>query len=292
MAWTHAGREVAVAFDVSGQGPDALFLPAFSSISTRKEMRPLASRFSGRHRCFIPDWPGFGDAPRASVPLSPETLRTFLRAFIERQIKAPAIGVAAGHAAPYLVESAHATGAFERLILVAPTWRGPLPTVMGEARRPLYARIRRAIELPAFGQFLYRLNVSRPVVAKMMRAHVYADPAKVEAAVLRAKLSVTRQSGARFGTAAFVTGGLDPVESRAEFLALFDCELPPTLVIRPISAPPKSAAEMDALAASGRTELAEVPGALAAHEEHPDAVAQAIKAFLDRTAPQGSASGP
>jgi hypothetical protein len=35
--------------------------------STRTEMRPLASRFSGRLRCLIPDWPGFGDAGRAKL---------------------------------------------------------------------------------------------------------------------------------------------------------------------------------------------------------------------------------
>jgi hypothetical protein len=70
--------------------------------------------------------------------------------------------------------------------------------------RPIQERLRRAIEMPVIGEALY-LNVRRPVVARMMRGHVYADPARITSAVLDAKMAVTRRERARFGTAAFVS---------------------------------------------------------------------------------------
>jgi len=280
FTWPHQGRPTTVGLDEIGRGPPALLLPALSSISTREEMHPLAARLAVNWRCRIPDWPGFGNVPRARVALTPQSLRHFLHALVTREIPEQALGVAAGHAAPYLVEVARETGRFAWLVLVAPTWRGPLPTAMGEARRPLYARIRRLIEWPLLGALLYRVNVSRPIVLRMLRGHVYAEPQSVVGERLRRKLAVTRRRGARFGTAAFVTGGLDPVSSHAEFLALFQGPLPPTLVIRPESAPRRSAAEMDVLTAERPVARAEVPGALAAHEEAAGAVAEAIERFV------------
>lgn len=279
------GHAAAVGCDVLGKGTGALLLPALSSIAARAEMRPLARLLAERFRCHVPDWPGFGDGPRAKVAMTPETLRRFLDAAVLRLAPEPLLAIAAGHAATYLAQAARARpGAFTHLILVAPTWRGPLPTAMGEARRPLYGRIRRAIELPLIGPLLYRANVSTPVVRRMLRAHVYADPATLDATKLAAKLAVTRRPGARLATAAFVTGDLDPVRDRAAFLRLFGLGLPPTLVLRPASAPPRSTAEIDALIASGRVAAADVPGALAAHEEHPGAVAAAIFRFVDAKA--------
>ena len=268
--------------DAIGAGAPALLLPALSSISARAEMLPLARALAARLRSTVRDWPGFGDRPRDRAELSPDALRRFLDTLLARAAPAPLVGIAAGHAAPYLVDAARRhPGRFDRLVLLAPTWRGPLPTMQGASATPLARRARRAIELPVLGDALYRLATSRRMVTRMMRAHVYADPAAVTPEILAAKLAVTRQPRARFGTAAFISGGLDPVASRDAFLALFDASLPPTLLLRPQAAPPKSGAEMDALAATGRVRTVTLPGALAMHEEHPAEAAAAILAFLD-----------
>ena len=267
--------------EVVGAGRCALLLPALSSISTRREMLPLARSLAARLRCTAVDWPGFGDHPRARLALSPDALRGFLDTLLADGAARPAIGIAAGHAATYLVDAARRhPGRFSHLVLVAPTWRGPLPTMLRDSGTPLARRMRKAIELPGLGDLLYRLSVSRPVVTRMMREHVYAEPAHVTEAVLGDKLAVTRQPRARFATAAFISGGLDPAASREGFLALFDGALPPTLLLRPRDSPPKSGAEMDALAASGRVRTVTLPGALAMHEEHPGETAAAILDFL------------
>jgi pimeloyl-ACP methyl ester carboxylesterase len=273
------------ALDIVGLwGPDALLLPALSSISARAEMHPLARRLAARFRCIIPDWPGFGDHPREAASLSPDAMRRFLDEFIGQNVRPPAVGIAAGHAAAYLVQAApDHPGRLSHLVLIAPTWRGPLPTMLGETHRGLCGAIRRVVEWPVAGEVLYRLNVSRPVVASMLRSHVYADARKVTPAVIAAKQAITRHPRARFATAAFVTGALDPVRSRDEFLHLFETGLPPTLMLRPRNARPRSAAEMDALSATGRVTTVTTAGALAAHEEEPEAAALAIGDFLTAT---------
>lgn len=279
---TVAGRAVPTRCDVIGQGvgdrPEALLLPALSTISARAEMRGLARDLGSEYRCLVPDWPGFGARPRTRVPLAPETFHAFLDALLAAAPGPYALGIAAGHAAGYLVAAARRhPKAFARLVLVAPTWRGPLPTAL-PGRAQWFPRIRRAVEAPVLGEALYRINISPPIIGRMMRAHVYADPAHVTPAVIRDKHAVTRQRNGRFGTAAFVTGGLDPVGSRAAFLDLFGESLPPTLVLRPEGAPRRSGAEMDALIAGGRVRGAAIPGALSPHEEYPEAVAAAIRA--------------
>ncbi|MBV8456039.1 MAG: alpha/beta hydrolase [Acetobacteraceae bacterium] len=261
-----------------------MLLPALSSISARAEMHPLAQHLASRFRCVIPDWPGFGDHPREAVALSPDAMRRFLYAFIHKNLRSPAVGIAAGHAATYLIQAAsHHPSRFSHLVLIAPTWRGPLPTMLGETRRGLCDAIRHTIEWPIIGEALYRLNVSRPVVASMLRSHVYADARKVTPDVIAAKLSITRHPRARFATAAFVTGALDPVRSRDEFVRLFEASLPPILMLRPRKGRPRSAAEMDALSAIGRVATVTIPGALAAHEEEPEALARAIAEFVVAT---------
>ncbi|WP_232629333.1 alpha/beta fold hydrolase [Methylobacterium sp. Leaf118] len=275
---TVAGQLVPTPCSEVGAGPAALLLPALSSISAREEMRPLARELAESHRCLVPDWPGFGAQARTRLPLTPATVHAFLDALLAAAPGPYALAVAAGHAAPYLAAAARRhPHAFGRLVLVAPTWRGPLPTAMGPERAHWFGRIRRAVEMPVLGEALYRLNISPPVIARMLRAHVYAEPGHVTPDLVRAKHRITRQRNGRFGTAAFVTGGLDPVGTREEFLALFGTDLPPVRVLRPERAPRRSGAEMDALVASGGVEARPIPGALSPHEEFPREVAAAIR---------------
>lgn len=275
---TVSGYPVPTPCDVLGEGPEALYLPALSSISAREEMLPLAQALAGSYRALVPDWPGFGAQERVRLPLAPTNLHAFLDALIGAAPGPYALGIAAGHAATYLSMAAKRhPGSFGKLVLVAPTWRGPLPTVMGQQRAPLFGRIRRTIEMPILGEALYRINVSSPVIGRMMRAHVYAQPAHVTRQVIASKHRITRQRGGRFGTAAFVTGGLDPLSSREAFLGLFMHRLPPVMVLRPDDTPRRSGAEMDALIATGRVTATAVPGALSPHEEFPLEVAAAIR---------------
>ena len=269
--------------DILGQGPDALLLPALSSVATRREMRPLAERLGGRLRCVLADWPGVG-APAGGRALSPALIETYLGEAPGRlPLVMPLLGIAAGHGATFMVRDAmRHPGRYRGLVLVAPTWRGPLPTMTGGRRPGVCQGVRRVLEAPLVGPALFAANLSRPMVGWMLREHVYADRSAVTPMFVAEKHAVARRAGARQATAAFVSGGLDPVASREGFLALFGEDLPPVLLVRPRGTPRRSAAEMDALAESGRVRVAVVSGALAAHEESPAEVADAVLAFLDR----------
>lgn len=83
--------------------------------------------------------------------------------------------------------------------------------------------------------------------------------------------------------AAFLTGLLDPVKSRDEFVELFEGleGRIPVLVVSTSGAPKRSKTEMEALReAKGVSKFVEVPGALLPQEEYPILVADELYRFL------------
>jgi pimeloyl-ACP methyl ester carboxylesterase len=131
------------------------------------------------------------------------------------------------------------------------------------------------------GPLLYRLNVSRFVISKMARGHVYSHGGWLTDDRLTAKLAITRARGARYGSVRFVTGALDCVDSRADFLDLARRANVPILAIYGAETPAKSRAEMEALAELSGIQMERLrTGKLAIHEERPDAVAGVIMPFL------------
>jgi pimeloyl-ACP methyl ester carboxylesterase len=265
----------------AGSGPSVVLLPALSSISTREEMHPLSDRLASNFHVVTIDWPGFGGCPRPPCDWSPEILSKFLDWFLTEVTPRPCGTIAAGHAATYALHQAvHRPGSTGRLVLVAPTWRGPLPTVMN-GQRPWFARIRAVLDSPIVGPLLYRINVSRFVILKMARAHVYDDPKWLSGQRLSAKLTLTRTEGARHGSVRFVTGSLDRVDNRASFLDLARRANVPILVLYGDETPRKSRAEIEALSDIPGVRTVRLPrGKLAVHEEFPDSVAHAAMAFL------------
>jgi pimeloyl-ACP methyl ester carboxylesterase len=281
LRWSWQDRDVVLGLDEAGSGPLLLLLPALSSISTRAEMHPLMERLAPQFRVVALDWPGFGTAPRPSLRWSPDALSAFLRHALAGLGARPHGVIAAGHGATYVLHhAARHPGFTDRIVLVAPTWRGPLPTMTG-GDRPLFAKIRRIIELPGLGHLLYRLNVSSFVVRRMVSGHVYSDPAWLRGERLVDKRNVMDAKGARFASVAFVTGALDRVASRTEFLGLAARAGVPILLIYGGDTPRRSLAEMEALTRLPGVETARLAGGkLSVHEEFPDDVVAALRPFL------------
>jgi pimeloyl-ACP methyl ester carboxylesterase len=270
-----------IGMDNAGAGASVVLLPALSSISTRAEMRALFDGLALEFRVSSVDWPGFGDLPRPRADWSPAMLSAFLDWFLSEIVAPPHAVVAAGHAASYaLYQAAYRHGTIDRLVLIAPTWRGPLPTIMG-GQRPWFAHVRATVDHRGIGPLLYRLNVSRFVITRMARGHVYEDPGWLSGDRLRAKLALTHAPGARHASVRFVSGALDRVESRAAFLDLARRAHLPMLVIYGDQTPARSRAEMETLAEVPGVGLKLLPhGKLSIHEEFPDAVVAAVKSFL------------
>jgi pimeloyl-ACP methyl ester carboxylesterase len=281
LEWNWRGANIRLDIASSGTGPALLLLPALSSISTHHEMDPLAEHLAPRYSTVCVDWPGFGGRARPQVDWTPDAYSAFLAFLLTSVVPHPHAVIAAGHAASYALKyAASAPQATTRLVLIAPTWRGPLPTVLGE-RRPLLDRLRRLVDLPGIGPLVYRLNVNEFVVRRMGAGHVYTDPAFLTGERLHQKLAVVRAPGARFASARFVTGALDPLEGRDGFLDLGRRARIPILLIYGAETPPRSRAEMEALAANPGIRSITLPrGKLSVHEEFPGAVFEAMDPFL------------
>ena len=289
IKWTWRDETIRVGIDHRGQGPTVLMLPALSSISTRSEMRPLAEKLASIFTTIAIDWPGFGDQPRPSVAWEPDAYRAFL-AHILQELPKPTATVAAGHAAGYLLcQAAEHPGSAGCLCLVAPTWRGPLPTMMG-GRRTMFRYISQLVDLPVIGSALYRLNVNRPMIRVMGRGHVYADPAWLDERRLAEKLAVTNAPGARHASFRFVAGELDPMPTHESFMATARLVTDRILVVYGAATPSRSKAEIEALRGLPNVQSVELPvGKLAVHEEFPGLVAEAVQSFLGeevRSAPR------
>ena len=275
-AWDRQG--LTCALTRQGAGPRALLLPALSSIATRGEMAALQAMLSAQFETVAPDWPGFGTDDKPRVAWTPAAMAAWLDHVLSRVVPDPALIVAAGHAAGYVLRHfAGDSARAPRLVLVAPTWRGPLPTMMG--RRPGWlTRVRAAVDMPVTGSALYALNLNALVIRRMATGHVYVDPAWLTPARMDAKRRVSRAAGARFASVRFVTGALDPFETgddaRVAAAAMPRGRLQ---MIWGAETPRKSKAEMDALAAAAGVTPTVLPhGKLGVHEEFAGDVADAI----------------
>jgi pimeloyl-ACP methyl ester carboxylesterase len=268
-----------IAYDTIGQGKPVLLLPAFSTVSTRSEMNGIAERISDRYQAITLDWLGFGESDRPALDYQPALLHQVLQAFVKETFSEPVAIIAAGHAAGYALKLVqHYPQACSCIVLVAPTWRGPLPT-MG-APRPLATAVRQLVRFPVVGQALYQANTTKGFLRLMYRRHVYADQSRLTPEFIAQKQQITRQPGARFAPAAFVTGGLDPVSDRQEFITLLQSCPVPVLVIVADQAPPYSKREMEAMTTIPDIQSLVLPGTLGMYEEYADKVAEAVLPFL------------
>jgi hypothetical protein len=114
----------------------------------------------------------------------------------------------------------------------------------------------------------------------MYRRHVFVDASRLTPEYIGRRYDSTQQPGARYAPAAFVTGSLDPVGSREEFLAYFEAIAGSVMVIIAEQAPPASKAEMAAMADLPQVRSATLPGSLGLAEEYGSAVAKAALPFL------------
>jgi pimeloyl-ACP methyl ester carboxylesterase len=281
--WSWQGEPLRLGVTRMGEGPTILLLPALSSISTRGEMRPLQELLSPSYATISVDWPGFGDQPKPFVDWRPDAYRAFLDHVLTQVAPKPFATIAVGHAAAYALQQAEAApGSAGALCLIAPTWRGPLPTMSGKPAAA-FEWLARLVDLKGVGALVYALNVNPPVVLMMARGHVYADPAFLTPQKFREKLKVTRAPGARHASVRFVAGLLDPAKNLAVFLACARRVSDPILLLYSAQTPRKSRAEMEALAALPNVERRILPrGKLAAQEEFPESVEAEVRAFLGR----------
>ena len=286
--WNWENRPLRVVYETLGQGSPLLLLPAFSSVSTREEMGELARLLAPHFQVVAVDWPGFGESSRPSLDYRPELYEQFLTDFVNSVFNTAINVLAAGHAASYVLKLAvKQPAAFAKIVLVAPTWRGPLPT-MG-ANPQIAGMVRGLVRSPIVGQILYKLNTLPSFLNWMYRRHVFVDAARLTPSFIEKKWQTTQKPGARFASAAFVTGNIDAVHKQSDFLGLVRSLSVPLMIVIAESCPPKSKAEMEAMPAASFANAAllgvtsvVLPGSLGLHEEYPAVVLEAVLPFLTK----------
>jgi pimeloyl-ACP methyl ester carboxylesterase len=279
--WNWQGQPLAVAKETLGEGTPVLLLPAFSTVSTRGEMRGIAERLSSQFQVVTLDWPGFGQSERPPLDYCSELYHQFLEDFVTDMKDTPTAVVAAGHAAGYVMQLVQKLPLSGRIVLLAPTWRGPLPT-MG-VNEQLAGMVRNLVRSPILGQALYQMNTTKSFLRLMYRRHVYTDEAHLTGEFIDKKRQITQQPGARFAPAAFVTGAIDPVQKPSEFLDYFQSSRVPVMVVIGEQVPPKSRAQMEALAKLSGVQTVVLSGSLGMHEEYGSAIADVVLDFLVTT---------
>ncbi len=280
--WRYQGQEFAIAYETRGQGARVLLLPAFSTVSTRGEMRGLAERLAPQFSVIALDWLGFGDSERPTIAYQPAVYHQLLHDFVNDVCDRSTAVIAAGHAAGYVTHTTDPDGQplpWSQIVLIAPTWRGPLPSMMGK-QQSWFGAVRQTVGTPILGQTLYKLNTLPSFLRFMYQRHVYTNPRTLTPELLEQKYQITQRPGARFAPAAFVTGSLDPVINRIDFLSGLQALSVPVLVVIGEQAPPHSKAEMEAMAALPGIQSQRLSGSLGMHEEYAPEVANVVLPFL------------
>lgn len=277
--WQWQNQAFEIAYDRHGQGSPILFLPAFSTVSSRQEWAAAIRQLAPQHQVTALDWPGFGDSSKPPVAYNPVFYSAFLQDFVTHCFDQPLTLVAAGHAAAYALNLAQQfREKVTRLVLIAPTWRGPLPTMGAPIR--VAQTLEQLVRSPLIGQALYYLNTRPQFLAWMYRRHVFTNADALTPEFMKGKYKSTQQRGARFGPAAFVTGGLDPVTNRGAFLQLFQGLRIPCLAVIGKDGPPKSTAEMEAITQIPQVQILRHPGSLGLHEEYGANIGAIIQTFM------------
>lgn len=268
-------------YEVMGEGTPVLLLPAISSVSSRAEMRGLAEALADQFQVVAVDLPGFGESDRPKLDYRPALYHAFLRDFVQT-LTQPIVAIAAGHSATYLMELVQQQPAtFIYAILAAPTWRGPLPTMIG-GKRGWFKLVRQVVGLPVLGQMLYGLNVLPPFLRWMMGRHVFGDRAHITRQLIREKWRTTQEPGARFASVAFVTGALDPIQNRQAFTDYFQPLPIPAVIVIGEQTPPKSREEMEFVVHFTSVQVYRMPGALGLHEEYASEFIDGVRPFLTK----------
>ena len=246
-----------------------LLLPALSTVSSRSEWQPLAEAVGDRRQLLSFDWPGFGDSDRDAIPYSAESMQAALHAVLEhldRELDQRITVIAAGHGTPIaLGQAATWSSRWQTFVAVAPTWRGPLPTMSGWPPRR-FGWLRKLVMLPLIGPLLYRLNTSLPVLRLMLRRHVWVNSTWLTSERLHQQQRLARRPRARFASAAFVSGGLDCATDPHWWRRQTPTLQCPFHVVVASEAPPRSRGSMQQLAQDA-DQVTFIPGRLGLHQE-------------------------
>ena len=169
--WQYQGKSFKIAYETLGQGDPVLLLPAFSTVSSRTELAGIAQILAPHVQVMALDWLGFGESDRPPIHYNRSLYQQLLQDFVRDCCPHPLAIIAAGHAAGYAMQLAQQQpGVCAKLLLAAPTWKGPL-RAMGV---PVFmaSGIRNLVRSPLLGQGLYALKTHPALLVLDLHDHI------------------------------------------------------------------------------------------------------------------------
>jgi pimeloyl-ACP methyl ester carboxylesterase len=265
-----------VVFQRLGDGdPPLVLLHSFGPGHDAVEWREVAQELGRRFQVFAPDLPGWGRSDRPALDYDAELYIDFLIDFLIDLVRRRAVLVAAGLAGAYAAQVAVDRPELVRgLVLVA-----PLGIDLGSDEPDMKdAVIHRLLRLPVVGTSALNVYSSRRGIEHHLRDELYADPQRVDGALVDHYWKNAHEEGSRAALAAYLSGFLNHRVGRA----LARLKQPTTLVWgRRARHPAVESADLWLRALpDAELEVVEGAGALP-HAEAPGEVAALVARFAD-----------
>ncbi|HVS16054.1 MAG TPA: alpha/beta fold hydrolase [Thermoanaerobaculia bacterium] len=274
-----AAREGAIRYQHLGDGARAVVLvhsigPGHSAL----QWRDVAERLAPRHEVYAPDLLGWGasDHPQVTYDshLYIDLLTGFLAEVVQRQATVVAAGLSAAHALQVAVDHPELIGALGLVVPLGVDLHGDEPDLKD-------AVVHRLLRLPILGTSALNVFTSRAGIAAHLQREVFADPERVDEALIDEYYRASHVPGAQATLAAHLSGYLnhsvDPILPRIE---------QPVWIAwgREARSPSLAIADLWLRDLSTRAELEVFDhAALQPHAERPEAFAQALDDFLTRS---------
>ncbi|SEQ53217.1 alpha/beta fold hydrolase [Natrinema salaciae] len=267
---TYRWRGIETTYTVAGDpnDPDMLLLHGIYAGASSHEFAPIVERLAEDYHVYAVDLPGFGRSERPPLVYSGSLYGEFVRDFADELTDEP-IAVASSLTGTFAVDAAAET-AFERLVLICPT------DETGDER----PWVRTLLRTPIVGTTLYNLLASKPSIRYFYDRDGYYDADRISDEEVGYAWDSAHQPGARYATASFAAGTLDPEFDLATELAALetpttlvwgrDAELVPLREGRDLA----EAADLDLVVIDYATQLP--------HAEHPDKFVEYLSAELPR----------
>ncbi len=258
--------------------PPMLMLPALSTVSRSDEWQSFKAIVTDKYQVITLDWPGFGKSDKKDIHYSgtvlQKTLGKAIKVIQSKNNKKLTI-IAAGHSASVVLTLKDKyIRDIKQVVLIAPTWKGPLPSMTGWSPKRLNI-INKIIRLPIIGPILYFINTTKVIIEFMMKRHVWLNKNNLDKdRILRLQV-LARQKGARYASAAFVTGSLDINKNNKWWISNTKKINKISTLVIPKDSPKKSLSEMGILSNKIKNVIY-IRGRLGCHEEFGEEIAKRL----------------
>ena len=195
-----------LAYSVAGEGEPLLLVHGVYAGASSFEFRKNFEELSKSFRVYALDLLGCGMSERLSRRYEPEDVTSQVEDFVREEIRDSAHLVASSLSAALVVPAAvRSSRLFQKLVLICPTGYGTLDRPSGRLGDVIYG----LFLAPVLGNTLYHAIVSEWGIRYYLGSMAYHDAHLVTEELVEDYYSMSHQQGARYFTAAFVSGKLN-----------------------------------------------------------------------------------